>query len=218
MAAKKELESERRCVLSLENRAATGLIRMVQDPTGCLVPDIKGKLPGRGFWISPDRTLIEKAIADGSFAKAASRGLKQSIKVDQIPGNLADVIESLLAKHALARLGLENRAAHIVSGFEKVRSELRGQKRPQLLVNARDGAVDGKHKLSALAEAIGVKVVEIFDREELSLALGRENVVHVVLLGGGAKSRLIADMKRLAGFRQNAMSNDKAGPNDEECL
>ena len=218
MAAKREAESERRCVLSGKSQAATGLIRMVQDPEGNLVPDIKAKLPGRGVWISCDRTLIEKALVDGSFVKAASRGLKQSIKAGQIPADLADRIETLLAKHALSRLGLENRAAHIVSGFEKVRSELRGQKRPLMLMNASDGASDGKHKLSALAVAIGVKVVEIFDREELSLALGRENVVHVLLLAGGAKSRLIADMERLAGFRQYAMPDDKAGPNDEECL
>lgn len=218
MAAKAEAESERRCVLSGESQTTAGLIRMVQGPDGCLVPDVKGKLPGRGLWISSDRALIEKALVDGSFAKAASRALKEAIKKDQIPKDLADMIERLLAKQTLSRLGLEKRAAHIVSGFEKVRAELRGKKRPLLLVNAIDGAEDGKHKLSALAAAIGVKVVEIFDREELSLALGRENVVHVVLLAGGAKSRLIADVERLAGFRSNAVSCDKADHNDEECL
>lgn len=218
MTAKPEAENERRCVLLGESQAAKELIRMVQGPDGCLVPDIKGKLPGRGLWISSDRALIEKALEDGSFIKAASRALKQSIKKDQIPEGLVDMMERLLAKQALSRLGIEKRAAHVVSGFEKVRAELRGKRRPLLLVNATDGAEDGKHKLSALAEAIGVKVVEIFDREELSLALGRDNVVHVVLLSGGAKSRLIADVERLAGFRSNAMSNDMAGPNDEECL
>ncbi len=218
LAAGQRDDSERRCVLTGESQVAKGLIRMVQGPDGYLVPDIKGKLPGRGLWISSDRALIEKALGDGSFAKAASRALKETIKKDQIPQDLPDMMERLLAKQALSRLGLEKKASHIVSGFEKVRAELRSQKRPLLLVNAIDGAEDGKHKLSALAEAISVKVVEIFDREELSLALGRENVVHLVLLAGGAKSRLIADFERLAGFRSNAVSNDKAGHNDEESL
>lgn len=218
MTAKAKADLERRCVLTQKSKAGAELIRMVQGPDGCLVPDVKGKLPGRGLWISPDRILIEKALDDGSLVKAVSRALKQSIKKDQIPSDLADMMERLLAKQALSRLGIEKRASHIVSGFEKVRSELRGKKRPLLLINARDGAEDGKHKLSALAAAIGVKVVEIFDREELSLALGRENVVHVVLLSGGAKSRLIADVDRLAGFRSNAVSTDKADHNDEECL
>lgn len=216
MAVKQGAENERRCVLKGESQSAAGLLRIVQGPDGCLVPDVKGKLPGRGLWISCDRELIENALADGSFVKAVSRALKQSIKAEQIPEDFADLLERLLAKQALSRLGLENRAAHIVSGFEKVRAELRGNKRPLLLVNARDGASDGKQKLSALAAAIGVKVVEIFDRIELSLALGRENVVHVVLLSGGARKRLCADIDRLAGFRRRAISGETDGPNDEE--
>jgi len=44
-------------------------------------------------------------------------------------------------------------------------------------------------------------VIEALDCAELSLALGRENVVHAALKPGRLAERLILDARRLAGFR-----------------
>ncbi len=34
------------------------LIRFVVDPDGAVVPDVAGRLPGRGMWVSASRRLV----------------------------------------------------------------------------------------------------------------------------------------------------------------
>ena len=70
-----------------------------------------------------------------------------------------------------------------------------------MLLQARDASEDGRSRLSEIARAVEVKEVGIFDREELSMALGRDNVVHALLLKGGVLDQIEADLVRLAGFR-----------------
>ena len=47
----------------------------------------------------------------------------------------------------------------------------------------------------------GVPELALFSRAQLSLALGRENVVHAALKRGGLAARAWADAERLSGFR-----------------
>ena len=55
-----------------------------------------------------------------------------------------------------------------------------------LLIEASDGAGDGKRKLYNAAHARGLKpqVVECLTSAELGLALGRENVIHAAVQSG----------------------------------
>jgi hypothetical protein len=59
-------------------------------------------------------------------------------------------------------------------------------------------------KLQAASVAAGLVpfVVGCFSGTELSLALGRPNVVHAALKAGRMAERLIFDAGRLAGFRR----------------
>ena len=59
--------------------------------------------------------------------------------------------------------------------------------RPALLIEASDGASDGKRKLYNAAHARELKpvVVECLTSAELGLALGRENVIHAAVQPGG---------------------------------
>jgi len=47
------------------------MVRFVIGPDEEVVPDIKGCLPGRGFWLSARRDMVNTACAKNLFAKAA---------------------------------------------------------------------------------------------------------------------------------------------------
>ena len=52
---------ERKCIATGEVQPKFGLVRFVVGPDGQIVPDIMGKLPGRGIWVSAERAALEKA-------------------------------------------------------------------------------------------------------------------------------------------------------------
>ena len=78
---------------------------------------------------------------------------------------------------------------------------LGGTNPPAVLVEAGDGADDGRRKLLGMAKIATVTVIDCLTRAEMSLALGRENVVHAALKSGRLSSRLAVDAGRLGGFR-----------------
>lgn len=181
----------RRCVATRESMPRDRLVRFVVDPEGEIVPDVAGRLPGRGVWLMADRGAISLAVAKGLFAKAARR------RVHAAP-DLPDQVESMLARRGLDLIGLARRAGQLVAGFDQVADWLRNGK-AAVLLGACDGAADGRRKLRAMAR--GLPVVEAFDRHELGLAIGRDEVVHVAIAPGGLAKRLVAEVARLRGFR-----------------
>lgn len=199
MPEEAERGSERRCVLTRRCGPRDRMIRLVMAPGGTVVPDIDGRLPGRGAWISADRKALEAALAKGALAGALAHALKTRVRPAQIPADLPARIDSLLVGRACNRLGLERRAGRLVTGFEAVRQAL--VRRPvRVLLEARDAAADGCRKLRAQAGQ-DIAVVSLLTREQMSLALGRENVVHAAVENGGGAERLIRDLERLAAWR-----------------
>lgn len=181
----------RRCIVTgaVQNKAA--LVRFAVGPDGAVVPDLAGTLPGRGLWLTATREVLGQALAGGRLAKAA-RG---PVSADP---TLADQVEALLVRRCLDRIGLAQRAGMAVSGAEKVRSLLRSGEAAVVLAG-RDASPAGRAKFRARAGDCAV--VEMFDVAELSLALGRENVVHAALRRGAMALRFVTDVSRLAGFR-----------------
>jgi len=169
------------------------LLRCVVGPDGVVVPDIEGRLPGRGLWLTPRRDIVERALQKRLFARAARRPVVT-------PPELADRIESLLARRCSDLLGLARRAGHAVAGFERVGEAVR-RGSAGLLLEALDGAEGGRRKLAVLGR--GLPSVRALTAAELGAAFGRERVVHAAV-GGALALRLLADLARLAGMRQAA--------------
>ena len=180
----------RRCIVTRDVLPKDLLIRFVIGPSGEIVPDVQGRLPGRGLWVKAERAALASAVARNLFAKAARAAVK-------IPPDLVDRTASLLRQRCLDQLGLARRAGQVVCGFEKVSDALRTA-RVAVLVAAKDAAADGRSKLKAMAG--GLPTLSSFTVAELSGALGRENVVHAALAPGRLAERLLMDAARLAGF------------------
>ena len=187
------IDRERRDLVSHQVMDESRLIRFVAGPDGQVVPDLGRKLPGRGLWVEASRASVEAAVRKNGFARAAKTRLNA-------PADLADAVERLLAKRCLDQLGLARREGVLISGFEKSAANLRSGK-AAWLIEAADGAADGRAKMLALARHQTAKVCGAFTADDLSLALGLENAIHAVLLAGGRADRWTIEVERLAGFR-----------------
>jgi hypothetical protein len=171
------------------------LVRFVAAPDGAVTPDLARKLPGRGLWTAATREAVDTAARKGLFARAAKAKLKAA-------PDLADQVERLMRQRLLAALGMARKSGELVLGFEKVLAEVRAG-RAAWLIEAADGAEDGRRKLVGAAHAAPrrPRVLALFDSEELSLALGAPNVIHTAFLAGRGAERWTLDVERLAGFR-----------------
>ena len=187
-------EAQRRCIASGSVFSRAALLRFVVAPDGTLVPDLSGRLPGRGLWLSPRRDMIEKACSRNLFAKAAKAPVT-------VPHDLSRQLVTLLRRRCLDLLGLAARAGQIAGGFEKVRGQLKAGK-VGLLLQAVDGAEDGRRKLRQLAayQDPPVSVFEVLRAEDLGKALGRQSWTHLAVMPGRIAERLEQDLTRLAGL------------------
>ena len=193
---------ERRCIVAGEVMPDSRLIRFVAAPDGQVVPDVAGKLPGRGLWVTATRAAIDQAVTKKLFARAA----KTNVAAD---AGLADRTEKALVARMLGDLGLARRSGALVLGFDNVLRALDGARPPMVMVEAHDGSGDDWRKLYNAAHAREAETA--IGRMRLTLvglALGRENVIHAAVQPGGLAERLTFDAERLQGFRPAGNERD----------
>ncbi|MGN6156208.1 MAG: DUF448 domain-containing protein [Sphingomicrobium sp.] len=191
---------ERTCVLTRRKARKEQLIRLALGPDGTVAPDIRARAPGRGAWISVGKADLAEAVASGKLKGALQRAFKTGGVT--IPADLADRTEAALRQHALDRLGMEARSGNLVNGSERVETAARSGK-VHLLIHAADAGEDGNKALDqAWRVGGGGPRGMIFPegRTILSLALGRENVVHVALIEAAAAARVLHALSRWREF------------------
>ena len=182
--------AERMCIVTREVKNEAELVRFVRGPDGAVVPDIDRKLPGRGVWVSLSRERVAEAVR----RKAFGRGLGES----RIDPHLPELVSDLLRKAALGYLSLAKKAGALVAGSAKVENLLASGK-ARLLVHACDAASGGERKLQAMAGP-ATATVRLFTSEEMSLALGRPNVIHAAVAGGGIAEKLLSAARRAEAY------------------
>ncbi|MEM9180675.1 MAG: RNA-binding protein [Pseudomonadota bacterium] len=185
----------RQCAVTRERLAPDALIRFVRSPDGIVVPDVFGKLPGRGAWVTADRKIFEDGLQQGVFSRAFKA---QSSPMDDIFGE----VERQLVQRCKGLLGMAKKSGVAVLGFDQVRAYIRKQP-PGWLLEASDGAEDGRNKVHFLAKAIyeDVKVAGALSSAELGMAFGREHVIHALLEQGSLADAFAVAYRRLTGFR-----------------
>ncbi len=188
-------DPERECAVTREKRPQSDMIRFVRAPDGTVMADLAGKLPGRGVWISADRASVTAAVEKGVFSRRFKAASKASPE-------LVEEIERRLTERCLGLFGLAKKSGILVIGFDQVRASLR-KARPAWLIEAADGASDGREKVYSLAKALygDVKVAGALSSAELGMALGRRGVVHALLQPGPLVNSWQVAYRRLVGFR-----------------
>lgn len=197
------MESRRRCIVTGDYGSPAHMLRFVVDPQDRLIPDISGKLAGRGFWLSSSREVVAGAIKKGSFSRAASRTI-------EVGNDLAHRVEALLVAKSHELIGLAQRAKLVVIDFEKIR-HIYSARQGLLLLEASDR--EPRTHMILMGDGSN-SVFSLFSCAELSLALGRENVVHAAVIRSKLAERVLIALLRLEGFRKADRIKQKgeAGP------
>jgi predicted RNA-binding protein YlxR (DUF448 family) len=210
-------------VLTRRKGTRDSLIRLALGPDGQVGPDVRARAPGRGAWISVDRTELDAANAKGKLKTALARAFKTSDL--KIPADLGDQVERALRQWTLDRLGLEARAGTLINGADRIEAAARAGK-VHLLIHAADAREDGRRSLDQTlrvgaragggpSTAGGTSARGMIFPEErtiLSMALGRENVVHVALTDPAAASRVSHALARWRAFTDPRTGQDGGDP------
>ena len=195
---------ERKCILSGRHASRDELVRLALSPENEVAPDVRARAPGRGAWIGVDRATLDAAQAKGKLKGALARAFKTGDV--SVPEDLGERTEAALRQAALDRLGLEARAGCLILGSEKIEvAARRGQ--VELLLHAEDASPEGRRKLDQ-AWRVGLEeegsgrqgLVLPAARAILSLALGRENVVHIAIIDRAAAARVSHALGRWRAF------------------
>lgn len=217
--ASRKAAPERRCILSGVTAPNERMLRLAISPDGLVLPDPLAKAPGRGAWIGVTRAELEQALTKGKLRGALMRAFKggPKDKLLEIPADLPILIESALERILLDRLGIEMRGGSVILGSEKIAEKARTG-RVALLLHASDASEDGSKKLDQAwrvgreTEGSGQRGFRLpLDRAALSVALGRDNVVHLALADDAAAARIFRAMGRLQNYRgaDEAPQNDR---------
>ena len=216
---------ERRCVLTGRHGARDELLRLALSPDGDILPDVLARAPGRGAWITMDRAALEEGLANGKLRGALARAFRTSRLM--IPGNLAEMAEQALRRALSDRLGLEWRTGGLLLGNDRIASEAR-MGRVAALYHSADASPDGARKLDQAwrvgsdAEGTGLAGERLpLDRDALSVALGRGNVVHLALADEASARRVEIPLRRLLNYigaantaRRDVGGADNSAPSD----
>lgn len=180
--------TQRRCIVSNVIKSHEEMIRFVISPEGLVTPDLEGRLPGRGYWVTARHNELHKAVSTDVFAKA-SRGKAE------VPPAMINTILTLARKSALNTLGLARRGWNVEFGYDHVRQAITAQKVGLILV-ASNVPVEISRKLDGVKGDI--PVINLFTTAELSQALGRESLAFASVNKGQWTARLLVECKRLA--------------------
>jgi predicted RNA-binding protein YlxR (DUF448 family) len=190
---------ERRCVARNEVRDPTEMIRFVVGPDKTVFPDVTGKLPGRGVWVSASREDLETAIKNGGF----QRGFKGKVT---LPADLPLQLEVGLRRHTLSLIGMAKKSGKLFIGFDQVmvaaRTDALGWR-----IEASDGAEGSRGKIRTLSKAVAhevelplPRVIGCFTSQELGAVVGREAIIHCAVPHGRIAKSLGISARRLSGF------------------
>ena len=211
---------ERTCILTRRTGSPETLVRLALSPEGEVLPDVRARAPGRGAWIGVSGAELEAARAKGKLKAALARAFKGATL--SIPSDLAERIEAGLKQAALDRLGLEARAGTLATGADRIETAAR-KGEVHLLLHAADASADGRRKLDQawrVGGGEGEGVVLPAERTILSLALGRQNVVHIAIVDRGAAARVRHALGRWCAFigSDSGLSAATAGTPDASAV
>lgn len=202
--AEKEPEDDRRalerlCVATRAVRPVQNLLRLVAGPDGVLTPDLRRRLPGRGVWVTATRRAVEDAIRRKAFARALKRPV-------ETPADLPDRIEALLERACIDMLSMANKAGLVAPGFSKTQERIE-QERAVAILQAVECSRDGARKVAQLVRRTYFDLappilVTFLTSGQISLALGRADVVHAALGSGPATTGFLDRIAALRVWRE----------------
>ncbi|MBP1729230.1 MAG: ylxRQ [Deltaproteobacteria bacterium] len=187
-------EPQRSCLGCREVKPKDELLRFVLDPDSLPVPDIAGKLPGRGAYTCFSRQCLENALARKQFSRAFKGEAKTPVAAETIA-----LVQRLFAERIAATLALANKAGRAVSGSDTVMESLR-RGDAALLILAADIAAESEAKFRFVAEKNRVEIFRFSVKDQLGTPLGKEIRTAVAVSPGAFADKLCRELTRYWNF------------------
>ena len=181
-------------------------MRFALSPDKLVTPDLRCKLPGRGVWLSANKASLAEALKKKLFA----RSFRQEVS---IADDFMELVQKLTRNDALRTLSLANKAGVVITGYEKIKRALdKGE--ITWLLHAIEASSNGSDKLDRYFTKDPEKGTELddltmispvlsalFTGDELSLALGGPNVIHIGMKKGEMARRFAIAVQKVESFQ-----------------
>ena len=203
----------RKCIVTGQSRTTVEMIRFVLGPFGEVVPDIEEKLPGKGMWVTSCYETISKTVEKRSF----ERSMHQKVLISD---GFLENIERKLVDRAVSAVGLARRAGRVLAGHAKIDRALREHK-VLLRIEAKDGAEDGRNKLTRLNP--NIPILDCVYGKELARAFEKRDTIHLAIAvdnkkgNDGLMAKFKKDFGRLEQFRKSN-KNVKLEKSTYQCI
>jgi len=159
-----------------------------------LVPDLQGRLGGRGVWVHARKSCLDKAVR-GGFA----RSLKQAVKVQT--AELLQLVQGQVERRIQGLVLAALRRRQVAVGTDAVMQSLAACPVSLLLV-AKDAA-GRRSDVVARASERRVRVIELFDKESLGRLTQRETLSFVAVLEPQIAHEIVDSARWLAGLSED---------------
>jgi len=193
--------NDRTCIVTRQTTSPEALIRFVAGPDGTIVPDLKRRLPGRGCWITADRSLVDRAVSKKLFARA----LKRDGKAD---ADLGAVVDQLLVADLVGMMNMARKAGQFISGAMKVDAAVRSGE-VLATFHASDAAADGVRKIDQARKAwllgsnagYDIPSFSLLTGAEMDGLMGQNAFIHACALAGQAGEGVVKRANLLEQYR-----------------
>lgn len=174
------MTAERRCVACRDTAARADLLRLVQAPTGLLVADVRARLPGRGAWVHPRASCVERLASRPELLARALR--TDALATDHLPKLVREAVMRALT----SGLSLARAAGAITIGNERLLGAL-SRDEIAVVVTAADASERTLASVAGAAKTAGVSCVEVpLSKESLGQLVGRDLLAAVGVSHGGS--------------------------------
>lgn len=178
----------RTCTGCGQKKEKVQMVRVVTDPSGRLIADLKGSMPARGAYVCPDSSCIERASAG-----RLTRSLRVGKDAGQTVSELQGVISAAYRQRVFSLLGQARKSGRVTSGTTLVEGELRrGGNGAWLGLLASDASSNIAERIEKALKAASIPYRIFSDKEDLGNAVGR-SPRSVVLVKDEGMARVILE-------------------------
>jgi len=186
---------ERSCVSCRKKGTKEELLRLVVGPSGVVI-DYSGRLPGRGAYLCPEKSCIEKGLKEAALSRA--------FKKRTTPPGLNDFygeLEGKVQRKINSLLGMARKSGIAAAGFDAASGAMEHYP-GGVIVTAEDIAPNTEGKFMETADGKYAGFFRYSDKEGLGRLLGADPVGVVYIKSSALSIALNREMGRLIDIRR----------------
>jgi predicted RNA-binding protein YlxR (DUF448 family) len=183
--------AQRTCAGCRRRLSREASIRLVIGGNGKVLPDLYGRLPGRGVHLCPDVRCLTKA----NETRALGRVLRGAARIED-PEELAMDLIAACERQIKALLAVSARSGWLVKGQEALERALNAGQVALVLV-AQDATGGARERLENLAKARRIPARRILTTADLACYHHDKPIAYLGVVHRGVAQRMVTELDRM---------------------